>query len=208
MPKLLEETEIRLELADLVRMTPLHKPTRNGVVVEPARSEGVHLSDILRYIAVKSHMLKPGEPLENEYPLRMAVGLAWEWFCFALYPSVCHQPGEIEVDRVFMSPDGFADDIGPQIEEAKATWLKTMNGDALLEKALWLWQGMGYAKALSARLVRWHVLYVNGDYNWHRGGEPRYIRYLVEFSQAEIDSNWRMVLGSRDKAAREVTRNA
>src|ERR1043166_5112485 len=125
MPKLLEETEIRLELADLARMTPLHKPTRNGVVVEPARSEGVHLSDILRYIAVKSHMLKPGEPLEDEYPLRMALGLAWEWFCFALYPSVCHQPGEIEVDRVFMSPDGFADDIGPQIEEAKATWAKT-----------------------------------------------------------------------------------
>src|ERR1041385_2652529 len=110
MPKLLEETEIRLELVDLKRMTPLHKPTRNGVVIEPARSEGVHLSDILRYIAVKSHMLKPGEPLESEYPLRMAVGLAWEWFCFALYPSVCHQPERLFKQCVpvhCLRPSGF-----------------------------------------------------------------------------------------------------
>jgi hypothetical protein len=209
MPKLLEETEIRLELTDLARMTPLHKPTRNGVVVEPARSEGVHLSDILRYIAVKSHILEPkpeSESLLTNYPWEMAAGLMWEWFAAALYPSMCWQPGEIELDGVFMSPDGFSDDIGPQVDEFKCTWRKAMNGDQLLEHSLWMWQGQGYAKGLCARLVRWHVWYVNGDYNWHRGGKPRYIRYLIEFTQAEIDQNWKMVLASRDKASQEVAR--
>src|SRR3990167_10988485 len=38
---------------------------------------------------------------------RMCIGLAWEeWYIRTQLPEVIDHPGEVEVDKIFMTPDG------------------------------------------------------------------------------------------------------
>lgn len=195
MPVVLEETEVKLERADLEKRVPIK---RTALV----RSPGIHLSGVLRYIAETSGILRPVDDLDEELPLRMVLGLAWEEFAVSLYPAIFYQPGEAHRDGVAMTCDGidFAQADGRRLEEFKATWKRVRSGEQLLRDWLWMHQGRGYCKGYGVDRVRWHVYYVNGDY---RGSGPIYMRYLVEFTAEEIDQTWYMVLANRDKAEPE-----
>lgn len=207
MPSIIEESQIDLQRMDLSRRSPIAKTISRGVHVEPERASGVHLSGVLRYVAVTSGLLKEvGEIDEEAMPLRMALGLAWEEFAVSLYPEIEWQPGEMITDGIAMNCDGHSccekypvrpagtltTEASLCLEEFKLTWKKAKSAEELLkEQWYWMQQGRGYCWGYDARLVRWHVCFVNGDY---RGSGPVYRRYLIQFSDADVESTRKMVM--------------
>ena len=200
--KILEETEVALEFADLNRRSPIARPiTKRGNLHEPKRTKGIHLSGILRYVVIESGMLKVLSAMDEEaLPLRMALGLAWEEFAVSLYPEVHWQPGEAVEQQIVMTCDGHSQrDDELVIEEFKLTWKKRKDAESFVrDEWHWLQQGRGYCWGYGARLVRWHVCYVMGDY---RGSGPVYMRYLIQFDDRDLETTGRMLIGNREKAA-------
>jgi hypothetical protein len=204
-------TNILLELAgeldgdtrDVPRITAMlySRLMKDYLGDEPERTKGMHLSGVLRYIAITTGLLKIAQAIaEEELPLRMALGFAWEEFASTLYPHLIYQPGEITEAGVIMTCDGHSIlDDRFAIEEFKCTWKKVRTGNELIREE-WYWghQGRGYCWGYDARFVRWHILYINGHY---RGGGPVYMRYLVEFSDREVESTRNMVLKNAARAA-------
>jgi hypothetical protein len=208
MPVLVESAEVKLERNDLLqraKLAPLGSPNQ--------RSSGVHLSGVLRYIAQTSKLISALARIdEEELPLRWALGLAWEEFCVSLYPGAVWQPGEVEVEGVYMTCDALnciplrvapPDFNQPQlvVEEFKFTWKKRQTTAEFLDDWMWMQQGRGYCMGYQTNFVRYHVCYVNGDY---RGMSPLYVRHLVEFHPEEIRKTWTMVMANKDKAIAEV----
>ena len=205
MATILEELDVKLEFADLYKRIPL----RRGPVPQE-RTHGVHQSGILTYIARKIKILGPDEKPEDEYPLIWALGQAWEEFCVSLYPEIDWQPGEMCKNEIWRSIDGInphglerlfdCSMTGPVIEEFKYTHKKVRCGQEFLDEWMWMHQGRGYCSALETIWVRWHVMYTRGDYKTFG---PVYRRYLVEFTNKEIEQTEAMLVMNRDKVVSE-----
>jgi len=210
--KILEETEVALERADLNRRSPIARTiTKLGKLHEPKRTKGIHASGILRYVVIESGMMKVLAQMDEEdFPLRMALGLAWEEFAVSLYPEIHWQPGECIEQGIVMTCDGHSlyveedpIDGGTNvhalcIEEFKLTWKKRRDAETFTrDEWHWLQQGRGYCWGYGAHLVRWHVCYVMGDY---KGGGPVYMRYLIQFDDRDLETTGRMLIGNREKA--------
>lgn len=205
--KLLEETEVRLERSDLFVRSPISRTVnKKGRLQEASRTPGIHLSGILRYIAVESGMRKELAQIEEEdFPLRMALGLAWEEFAASLYPAMLWQPGEIDKEGVLMTCDGHSYAEQPEdiyatlsLEEFKLTWKKRKDGPTFLrEEWYWLQQARGYCWGYGASQVRYHICNVMGDY---KGGGPVYMRYVVEFDERDLATTATMLQANRDRA--------
>jgi hypothetical protein len=226
--KLISQTVVNIEWTD-VRKRVHRCPPNNSHV----RTPGVHLSGVLRHIPLESGILQPRTTPqtgnvestsskgnlqdidEDVMPLRMVLGTFFEDGVVGFYPEMQWQPGELERDRIFGTPDGlsvFAGSVAEQViqrisgqaayllEEFKLTWKSEWNygGDRFCS-ANWMWmrQALGYLALLQhngldvALLAQFHVCWVCGDY---RPPSPKYVRYLVEFTQKEIDSLWSLVL--------------
>lgn len=183
----------------------------------PARSSGVHLSGIIKHLAVQHGIY--GEELLTDTKfdettlLRFHTGFAWEHWCAGilktLIPTFIHQPGEIVCDGIYMSPDGiaFADDSAEIINhEFKATWTSPTK-TPIQERYPWLWSFMGYAKGLAhafgvpCTTTVVHPLYINGDY---RDRRVIYDPVTLVFTQEEIETNWRVMLAGRPHAKEEI----
>lgn len=212
MPKVLQETEIKLDRADLRRRTPVVRPLdSHGIILEAPRTPGIHLSGVLRYIATEAGLFKTIATIdEEELPLRMALGFAWEEFCVSLYPGIHYQPGEIIHEGVAMTCDGHSiyTESDPMtgeldeyfcLEEFKLTWKKVKCAEEIVaDEWYWMQQGRGYCWGYGANLVRWHVCYINGDY---RGSGPIYKRFLIKFDDRDVESTARVILNNKAKAA-------
>lgn len=218
--KLLEQTEVVIEMADLARRTPIVQPsTRTGHIHLPSRSSGKHVSAILRNCAIQAKILKPGEKLEEDLPLWLALGFAWEEFAASLYPYMVWQPGEMSRGGVYGTPDGISGatptkDDPPEfiaaattnllcggeqlsIEEFKFTRKKTRRGDDIFQEWMWMQQMRAYCGFYpDCLLARLHVSYINGDY---KPLSPTYMRYVILFTQKEIDSTWAMIEKNKNK---------
>ena len=81
------------------------------------RSEGTHVSSIIRCMAIEARILKTeiAEDLSLVdvrdmsqigivAQLRIHLGLAWERYYIPLLPSVIDHPGEMCVDGIYMNP--------------------------------------------------------------------------------------------------------
>jgi hypothetical protein len=211
--KLLEQTEIKLEWFDLNKLHPHPYPQHK-------RSKGLHLTDILRKIAIRNNMLTE-EDRTDEAPLRVFLGMCWEAGCVRLYPDMKWQPGEVSRDGVAGSPDGEStltlasghDQAGGgdiyrelAVEEfkytAKSIRKKGGKPDELKDiggEWLWMMQVKGYLAMHPSRptLARLHVCWARGNYQWPM--EERYVRYLIRFTQEEIEGCWAMVKKNRYK---------
>lgn len=201
MPKILEETTVQLERLDLHARSPISRPlNKKGRLAESVRLPGIHLSGILRYIVIESGIMKDYSSLEEEeLPLRMALGLAWEEFAASLYAEIDWQPGETLYHGIAMNCDGLSPSgDGPQLEEFKFTSKKAKSADDLIrEEWYWIQQGRGYCLGYDCSLVRWHICYVMGDY---RGSGPIYKRYLISFSEQELALTSNLLLKNKDRA--------
>lgn len=81
------------------------------------RSPGVHLSGIIRLLALENGLLTPDTLEELSLVdtrtitdpvavLRICIGLAWEQWYISRLQGVTDHPGEIQLDGVYMTPDG------------------------------------------------------------------------------------------------------
>lgn len=186
----------------------------------PPRTEGIHVSTVIRHIGVLNKTLKPEyvESLElvdrqqsdwwagltpvNQ--LRMSMGLAWESYYLGhlLQDVVVHQPGEMCLEGIYMTHDGESLETivtvsGPQtvlaVHEVKLTYKSWNTIRDIANQWLWIAQMMAYCKGLGTTLAFAHVLCVCGDYR--RPIEPRLDTFRIEFTQEEIDEFWTMLTG-------------
>lgn len=184
------------------------------------RSEGVHLSRIIRNIAVENGALKKEwvedlslvevgsrqqewwDGLDSASQLRMSIGLAWEeWYVNQLGNVVFH-PGEMHVDGIYMTHDGESLDTivspsGPNLHlcchEVKATYKSTKTVGNLDGQWLWLAQTKGYCKGLCTHVAYVHVLFLCGDYKYPI--TPQLKVWQIIYTPAEIDDNWDLIVG-------------
>lgn len=194
------------------------------------RSEGVHLSGLIRSMAVEYGFLDKqwvedlklvevagsGEEwwknLDEDSRLRMSLGLAWEHWYLPQVPGVIHQPGEMQIDGVYMTHDGESLDVVMieramkhtlAIHETKVT-SKSINtvGDINFFNAknwMWLTQVTCYCKAADTLLAYLHILYLYGDYS--RPFRPKLHIWRIEFERKERDAVWDRVRDYRDEKA-------
>ena len=211
--KVLDIAEVSFNWDDLNNLTYHPRP-------EARRSGGLHVSDVLKYIALKLNMFKDADR-EDGMPLRILLGLGFEEQAARLYRGMKWQPGELELDRVYMSPDGlsFLPGLGYCVEEFKYTGksmrVKGGRADELKDiRSEWMWmqQGMAYINGYRRRvnrasaandtemnLARFHICWKFGVYGEYPQTE-RYRRYLVKFTDAELKGNWDMILKHKDEA--------
>lgn len=148
----------------------------------------LHLSDI--YTDLEQMLFPKSTNADITNPLWAEVGFLWERVLSSALADHCSKrPGEVELDGIVGSPDGHDPDTGV-VDEYKCTWKSIRNAHP---ENVWKWmtQVKGYCKMLGADTVRFHVLYINGDY---RGSGPLYRSYLFSFTQLELNENWAMLV--------------
>jgi len=96
--------------------------------------------------------------------------------------------GEIELDNVVGSPDGV-DFENCILEEYKCTWKSSKKTPDQIWK--YMVQIKGYLRMLDMDTCKMRILYLMGDY---RGSGPQYKEFLITFTQAEINTNWDMLI--------------
>lgn len=183
------------------------------------RSSGMHVSTLIKSIAVKTGILKgvstnngrfkSGSIIdESDFPLCMFLGMAFEDKLATQYPDMLYHIGELSLDGIAGSPDGITlfpgtkdyENLGDGcVEEFKLTWKSARHPLEHPNNWMWLTQVKAYCKMLPCLCARIHVVYVNGDYSYERPGMPCMYRvYAIRFEQYELDQTWRMLLTERD----------
>lgn len=180
------------------------------------RSQGVHLSKIIRAIATESGILDPKwaedisleevsgkqegwwNSLDPSVRLKMSIGLAWEDWYVPMLGTVAYHPGEMEIEGVFMTHDGESVDVlwnqgNLACHEVKATYKSTKTVANLESQWMWLAQLKGYCKGLGVTVAYMHVLFLCGDYKYPIS--PQLRCWKVRFTQEEIDENWDLMTG-------------
>lgn len=167
------------------------------------RPAGVHLSTIIHYLTSKiekfpdhSKQEDGGQTAKNA---KMGVGIAWEtvlsWAIGKVYPSSrIVYPGYFTCDGVIMNPDRY-DYVDNVLEEYKATWYSYRKASTPQKFAefFWWWiiQAKAYCRELHTLKARFRVFFLNGDY---APPMPKPKQWQLEFSPAELESNWKMIL--------------
>ena len=148
----------------------------------------LHLSDI--YSDLEQTLFPKTSKADMTNQLWAEMGFLWECLLSKVFAEHCtERPGEVELDGVIGSPDGFDQTTGI-LDEYKATW-KSINNAHPSKVWKWMTQVKGYCKMLGVNTVRFHVFYVMGDY---RGSGPLYRAYLFSFTDQEIEENWSMLI--------------
>ena len=161
------------------------------------RSKGIHLSDLVRVLALKFGHLKPEYENAEINPELISLGRAWEDYIGPRHKDMLYHPGEKYVDKVYGTCDGISF-TGPgeqlRVHEIKLTWLSSKH--PVEDKWMWLTQIMGYCYMWETRWARLHRYHVMGKYDYDTTCQ-RYFVDDIEFTKREIDENWRMLMGAK-----------
>lgn len=176
------------------------------------RSEGVHVSSVIRCIATESGILKPEYAealslverrrdawwvgLSPSVRLKMAMGLAWEEWYLPQLEGVIDHPGEMELDGIYMTHDGESVDFIYNshtilCHEVKLTYKSTNTVQELQKEWMWQSQTKAYCRGLDTRFCDMHILFACGDYSYPI--TPLLRRYRIEYTQQEVDDNWELI---------------
>ena len=194
------------------------------------RSSGVHLSGILRKMALKYGKLPAEYASSNLGQLirdtafedagrvpqlvKAAFGMAWEDWIVRHVGSWCpgfiHQPGELIRDNIRGNLDGISfNDAGqPVVHEFKFTF-KSMSR-SIADEWLWLAQITGYAALVREYLGQscteafLHVAYAMGDYSRGDGSGPKYQPYRILMEEEEVERAWGEIVKHAAEAEPEV----
>ncbi len=216
--KVLEQVEVKLDWLDANTLHEHPYPQHKRGTDKP------HVTDILSYIAVESNKLSDVDR-EDEMPVAVLLGMGWEMVCVRLYSGIWWQPPEVERDGIVGSLDGLscagAEDCGggdpfrvegeSVVEEFKYT-KKSMRKPGgkpdepkdIRDEWMWIQQVLAYCamSEYSPRLVRFHVCWARGNYDYAGGGnKERYVRYLLRVEERDVESTWRMIMNHKDKIA-------
>jgi hypothetical protein len=183
------------------------------------RSEGIHVSSLIRCIATETGILKPEWAEEVSLSdvrtitdpiavLRISIGLAWEQFYIGQIlekEGIIDHPGEMECDGVYLTHDAESLSViitggkkihAVVIHEIKATYKSTKTVGDLRDQWMWMAQVKSYCKAAGTRFAQMHVLFLCGDYTYPI--KPILCRWSIEFSEEEIEENWTLLTDYRD----------
>jgi len=190
---------------------------------DAGRSPGIHLSGVLREIALATGELdkkygdqdldeliadtRPEDVGDDGTLMRIVMGYAWEDWLGPRIENAVYHPGEFFFEGIYATPDaiGFDLDGGYLLHEIKGTFKSSRK--EITTVRLWMWQAMGYLKMMSERYGELctkavlHPMHYKGDY---RGGGPEYCPTLIEFEQEEITSNWNMIQMNKHLAKPEA----
>jgi len=154
------------------------------------RSEGPHISSGIHALCVQ---LGHYEPRDYVNQLQLELGNAFEWAMIDRYqrhyPDEYIQPGELEKDGIFGTPD-LLHLPTIRVHEFKLTWMSSRHEPD--DPKLWkyLAQLKAYCWMLETESAVLHVGYVNGDY---RSGGPDYREWEFQFTLPELAENWALL---------------
>lgn len=196
--RLIEEVSVQFSWDDLDHLT--YHPR-----LIHARQPGIHVSDVIRYIAGPEGLglYKDFDPTED-MPLGVLLGMCWEEGCARLYPNMQWQPEPLKRDGLIGSPDGFDEvELGglwmPNVDEFKRTLKSRHNHGNVLDNWPWMAQIMAYCK-MDPRQPQFGRLHVDWDAGDYRPPRAEYRRYLIRYEKNEIEANWKLLLKYKDKA--------
>lgn len=201
---------------------PLKLPVSHG------RSPGVHVSSLIRCIALETGVLdaKWAEDLslvdvreitDPESILRISIGMAWdEWYIKQL-PDVADHPGEMQVEGIYMTHDGESIEtiislrirmMIVALHEIKATYksIKTVaprlvTGDPNDPDDLetqWMWVTQCQAYCKALNTL---VAYLHVLFlcgDYTFPITPQLLKWRIEFTQEEVDIKWELLRDYRD----------
>jgi len=163
------------------------------------RTHGIHLSDVIRAMAVELFGLKrKGEP----DLLQFEKGFVWERvLSHAFGEGIAQRPGELECDGIWCSPDGITvgEDGEFVVEEYKCTTVSSRKSP----EDVWVWkmQVMGYCYVVGADAAVFRVFYLMGDY---KNLKPEYKVWRCEFTQAELADAWASIVAHAQTMKEEM----
>jgi hypothetical protein len=167
-----------------------------------SRSPGTHLSAIIHDLCVRLGYYKE-RGRDHLDMTRMQLGCALEDSVIqryaAHYPGRYIQPGEVQADGVYITPD-LLDTESWAAEEVKLTWMGAVD-DPLSDKLRrYWWQILGECVGLGTDVGRLNVTFINGDYR----GERRPINRVWErrFTRQELADTWGMLVNHGKKIGR------
>jgi hypothetical protein len=163
---------------------------------QPPRTPGLHLSDVIKSIL---RVTEPGKyrAYDNQ-PIDMTYcdpGFTWEralenaWMA-RMDAGELFRPPEFELDGILMSPD-YIDLTIDELVECKMT---EMNMDGFPNETKfrkWIWQTGAYSHACHLKSVRFHVLWLRGDYKKVRRA---YKVYRITWEEGETARIWKMLV--------------
>lgn len=168
-----------------------------------SRSDGVHISTIIRDIAMEMEpdkYKKHGDDIAYE---RMVGGMGWEDLLFGTLQDMGESVvriGELKISTVlinsatnsnlFGTPDWYDLTLGA-IHECKCTWKSSSKWDPQYDYTYWWQQVMAYCYAINCTHATLWVMHVNGDY---RGSGPQLQAHDAQFTQDELDLNISMLV--------------
>lgn len=158
------------------------------------RSPGLHLSTIIHDLgdSLGMEVPKPSRGLAPPKESWFEMGFTFERFLeLAFGDRMGARPEEYVLDGIAGSPDGLG--IDPEtgrlcLEEYKCT-TKTMK--PITERWRWMMQVSGYCQMVGVNVVVFRVFWLCGD---RRPAMPRLKAYRVEFTDAELERNWAMIV--------------
>lgn len=166
------------------------------------RSPGMHVSTVITDLCVRlGYFSGDGLPVNQ---LWMELGQALEWaICDRLdreFPGRYLQPGELELDGLFGTPDLINLDDWAN-EEIKMAWMSSKNKPD--EQKMWRYwvQVKAYCKMMGTNIGRLRVCFVNGDYS---APGPAYRFWEQEFTDEELDENWAMLITAGARLEEEL----
>ena len=178
------------------------------------RSKGVHVSSIIRCIAIETGILSTQNQddlslsdvrtiTDEDAILRINIGLAWEEHYIGQILSrygVIDHPGEMQYDGVYLSHDGEDLSViltvpvlqyGPRVHEVKATYKSTKTVGDLSSQWMWITQMKAYCIARGCTTAFLHALFLCGNYV--APIRPVLKIWELEFTQRELDENWELL---------------
>lgn len=165
----------------------------------PARTPGLHLSDVIKSILDTTEPGKYSGPID---PLYTDPGFTFERLLETAWTSRLVnivRPGEFERDGIICSPDGIDinDPHRPELIEIKITEMSSVDCPLDPKFRKWLWQMGAYCHVCGLTSARLHALFLRGDYKKKR---REYGVWRITWTLEELDSVWSMIIGhARDK---------
>lgn len=193
----------------------------NGNILDKkwARTEAIEFQDTSLMqvgMAWEDYMEKSGQHEEIEYhPCELAVKTKICAVCGDWADEHFEHDHEHKTLTIFMSPDGFTFDADnvllAYLNEIKFTKKSCRDfGTGLRmgskKSIMYVWQIAAYLKGTGTLAAKLHVLFVNGNYSYDDTDPENgtvYKIFRIEFTEEEIDSNWRML----ESHAREMVKS-
>lgn len=155
------------------------------------RSEGVHISDIIKDLCVRLGHYSDEIELTSTWA---QLGCALEDTVATRYerhfPDRYERPGELERDGLFGTPDLLDLEDGA-IEEIKLSWMSAAHLPTS-DKFWRYWvQVKAYCHMWGTPLCRLHVCHINGEY---KQAGPIYRVWERTWTEQELERNWTMLL--------------